>query len=229
MSMPEGFISLEEAAPLMLGVLDGLAYAHLAKVNMEVSGGTKKNFSGIVHRDIKPQNILLADQDKRWIPKVADFGLSKSFESAGLTDMTQPGQVAGTPVYWPREQITHYRYLSPATDVFSIAAVFYEMLTGCKIRSGFQEMLTHCKKLGRVPGISDYFKVIMANPVVPLAMRNPRLPEPVTRVIDQALHEAEVPHNEEEMRTMFAGLRYPDAGVFRDKLAHALNMAGVCL
>jgi len=52
------------------------------------------------------------------------------FEAADFTDITASGDVFGTPVYWPREQITHYKYLSPATDVFSIAAVFYEMLTG---------------------------------------------------------------------------------------------------
>src|SRR5262249_28193617 len=104
-------ISLKELAPIMLGVLDVLAFAHRAKI-MAGGGRTGKSFHGIVHRDLKPENILLQRNGDGWIPKIADFGLAKSFESAGMSDMTMDG-VCGTPIYWPREQITHYRYLHP--------------------------------------------------------------------------------------------------------------------
>ena len=189
-----GRVSLKQAAPIMLDTLDGLAYAHRVNLRMLLSEGEEQTFTGIVHRDLKPQNILLASHGDQWIPKIADFGTAKSFESAGLTDMTVPGDVLGTPMYWPREQVTHYKFLNPATDVFSIAAVFYEMLTGVWMREGFQEMFERCKQQKRPPSISDYMKIIAGNRTVPIRKRTPDIPEPVATVLDRALQEAEVPH-----------------------------------
>jgi serine/threonine protein kinase len=88
--------------------------------------------------------VLLGRNKGRLTAKVSDFGLAKSFESAGMTDMTNAGDICGTPIYWPREQITHYKYLAPPTDVFSIAAVFYEMLVGDWMRPGLREMFARC-------------------------------------------------------------------------------------
>jgi serine/threonine protein kinase len=218
-----GRISLEDAVPIMLGVLDGLAYAHHAKITLQDGEGKRETFEGIVHRNLKPQNILLTHKEDLWFPKITDFGLSKSFESAGLTNITTPGDVLGTPIYWPREQITHYRYLDPATDVFSIAAVFYEMLTGSWVREGFKELSKKAKRLGRPPGISDYMNVIGANPPISIRHRNPNIPEPVARVIDQALHETEIPHDKDKMRSILQELRYPDAGAFHDALIGAFK------
>jgi len=222
-----GRVSLDEAVPIMLGILDGLAYAHYAKITLQDAEGESEIFEGIVHRNLKPQNILLTRKERLWIPKIADFGLSKSFESAGLTDVTTPGDVFGTPIYWSREQITHYRYLDPATDVFSIAAVFYEMLTGSWVREGFKELSNKYKRLGRLPGISDYMSVIGANPPVPIRNRNPDIPKPIAEVIDRALHEAEIPHDKVKMRNALRKLRYPDAGAFRDALISAFRETGI--
>jgi serine/threonine protein kinase len=227
LSLQRGPLNLGEAAPLMLGILTGLAHAHRAELAVPVLPGGNRTFIGMVHRDLKPQNILLTKSAAGWIPKVADFGLAKSFESAGLTDMTDPGQLCGTPVYWPREQITHYKYLAPPTDVFSIAAVFYEMLTGGYMREGFPEMLAQCAKRGQHPGIADYMRVIVSNPIVGLRTRNPRIPAAVADVIDRATHEAEVPADEQKMRATLANLRYPDAGVFLRELAESLNKIGI--
>lgn len=101
-----GPLDLKAAAPIMLGILEGLDHAHSADIEVKLAGREVRHFKGIVHRDFKPQNILLVWAGSGWIPKIANFGLSKSFEPAGFTDMTMPGQVAGTPIYWPREQIT---------------------------------------------------------------------------------------------------------------------------
>lgn len=218
-----GHTDIETAGPIMLGILDGLSYAHRVRLKMKFASGREKRFTGIVHRDIKPQNILLARNEDRWTPKIVDFGLSKIFESAGLTNMTIAGQVAGTPIYWPREQITHYKYLNPATDVFSIAAVFYEMLTGAYVREGFREMFAQCRNQNRFPGIADFMRIISENPPVPLRERRKDIPKSVAAVIDRALKEAEVPPDEAEMRSALVRLRYPDAGVFRDELAKALK------
>jgi serine/threonine protein kinase len=222
-----GRMPLDHAAPIILGALEGLAYAHTASVKTRIADGTEQTFRGIVHRDIKPQNILLAQGGGPAVPKLADFGLSKSFQSSRMTDMTMPGQLAGTPVYWPREQITHYKYLYPATDVFSMAAVFYEMLTGAHVRDGFGEMFTAARDKGRLPGISDYLYVISNHPVRPIRERNPAVPEPVAAVLDRALREEEIPVGEDTMHARLATLRYPDAGAFRDALAAAFRKTNV--
>lgn len=218
-----GRISMREAFPILLNILDGLAYAHHAKITFQDIRGKRETFEGVVHRNLKPQNILLLRQGNSWIPKITDFGLSKSFESAGLTNITAPGDVVGTPIYWPREQLIHYRYLNPATDVFSIAAVFYEMVTGSWVREGFKELSDTSKRLGRLPGVSDYMDVITANPPIPIRQRNPNIPEPLAKVIDQALWEGEIPPDPNEMRELLKKLRYADAGAFRKALLNAIE------
>ncbi len=224
-----GRVSVNEAAPILLGTLDGLTYAHHAKIIAQDTEGKRRIFKGIVHRNLKPQNILLAREKDLWIPKITDFGLSKSFESAGLTNITTSGDVLGTPIYWSREQITHYRYLSPATDVFSIAAVFYEMLTGSWVREGFRELFNKCKQHGELPTISDYINVIAANPPIPIRKRNPNIPEPLANVIDRALREEEVPHENINLQDVLGKLRYPDAGAFRNALLEVFKELGVPL
>lgn len=222
-----GCLSLDDAAPLWLGMLDGLAYAHRVTLTLKNSKGQQKTVRGIVHRNLKPQNILLTHHRNAWLPKITDFGLAKSFESAGFTDITIPGDVLGTPVYWPREQITHYRFLNPATDVFAIAAVFYEMLTGSWVREGFEDLFKKCKQLGRLPSISDYMLLIANNPPVPLREKDPTVPDPVAKVIDRALREQELPHDIQQMHTMLQTLRYPDAGAFQKALIQAFQEIGL--
>jgi serine/threonine-protein kinase len=218
-----GRLTLDDAIPLLRAVLEGLAYAHTATVKMPVANDQVRSFTGIVHRDIKPQNILLERTRDGWIPKIADFGLSKSFAAAGLTDITVPGFIAGTPIYWPREQITHYKYLCPATDVFSTAAVFYETLTAKYVREGFLQMQAQCQRRKRRPGIPDFMRVIGSNPVVPLRRRDPNIPAPIADVFDRALKEGEVPSDEARMRLALSKLRFRDAGAFLQALEQALK------
>jgi serine/threonine protein kinase len=218
-------LPLNVLAPIMLGALDGLAFAHHAKI-MLGTGRTGRSFTGVVHRDLKPENILLQRDGENWIPKIADFGLAKSFESAGMSDMTMDG-VCGTPIYWPREQITHYRYLHPATDVFSMASIFYEILTGDWARPGLRKVYEQCKRRGTRPQIADFMRVIGANPIPPIRDIEPSIPIPVATVIDRALQETEVPNDQAQMREILQRLRYPDAGVFRDELARALKYSGI--
>jgi hypothetical protein len=110
-----GKISERQAVEIVLGAAEGLAEAH------------KK---GIVHRDVKPDNILL---DKEGRVRVADLGLAKAFsgdqtdESAMLT-MTQ--QAIGTPYYMSPEQFTSARSVGPPADVWSLGVTLYQLLTG---------------------------------------------------------------------------------------------------
>lgn len=107
--------------------------------------------------------------------------------------------------------------------MFSIAVVFYEMLTGCRVREGFKQLFDRCARHGQLPAISDYMKVIAANPPIPIRQRNPDIPESLARIIDKALCEVEIPHEAGNMREMLKKLRYPDAGAFRSALVQVLK------
>ena len=172
----DGVFTIDEAIPMFLQALDGLAYAH---------------DQGLVHRDLKPQNILLIRTGNGTIAKVGDFGLSKSFEKAGLSGFTKTGTVGGTFPFMAREQLTNYKYVKPPADVWSMAATLYFMLTGDFPRE-------------TIEGQSGA-EAVMRGHIVPIRGRDPDVPRAIASVIDRALADK-------------APDRYQNAGELRDAL-----------
>ena len=150
-----GRVPLPSTVHIAVGALEGLAAAHEA---------------GFVHRDIKPDNVLLGGDGAA---RLADFGLAKSFQQSGLSGMTATGTVAGTFQFMPREQLTSYRQARPTTDVWSMAATVYYLLAGQYARD--------------FAARSDPLAVILRGGVVPLRQRDPSVPEALAAVIDRAL------------------------------------------
>ncbi|MCA9213222.1 MAG: protein kinase, partial [Planctomycetales bacterium] len=107
----QGPLSPLEAAATTSKIAEAIAFAHE---------------SGIVHRDLKPANVLLNVHDD---PKVTDFGLAKQVESD--SDLTKTGAVMGTPSYMSPEQASgNAKDVGPPTDVYSLGAILYHLLTG---------------------------------------------------------------------------------------------------
>jgi hypothetical protein len=81
---------------------------------------------GVVHRDIKPANILMQGGQ----PVVADFGIALAVGAAGGNRLTETGLSVGTPYYMSPEQATGDQQVGPASDIYALACVLHEMLTG---------------------------------------------------------------------------------------------------
>jgi len=114
----EGPMPAERAVPIMIQVCGALQEAHS---------------QGIVHRDLKPENIFLSTNGGlRDFPKVLDFGLAKVTERElrpGSVMLTQEGMVFGTPEFMSPEQ-AQGKTLDARSDIYSLAVILYEMLTG---------------------------------------------------------------------------------------------------
>ncbi len=145
-----GTIPVEEAVPILEQILMAVETADKA---------------GIVHRDIKPSNIMITE-DKR--VKVMDFGIAK----LPSLSLTVTGMVLGTPYYMSPEQISG-RKVDIRSDIFSLGAVFYELVTGEK---PFEAENTS----------TLVYKIVQTDPIPPNIV-NVNVPKAVARVISRAM------------------------------------------
>ena len=117
-------LSVDDALRITHDVADALGYAH---------------DRGVLHRDVKPENILLADGRAL----VADFGLARAIGAAYYRKLTETGVVLGTIYYMSPEQLGGHRDLDQRADIYSLGCILYEMLTGEPPYTGsFHEVVT---------------------------------------------------------------------------------------
>jgi serine/threonine-protein kinase len=149
---------IAEAVNLVLQLLDALAYAHGL---------------GIVYRDIKPANLLLAPAGEGWHLKVADFGLARSYQASSLSGLTLSGAGGGTPLFMPPEQVTDFRSVRPAADQYAAAATLYHLLTG---RHPYE-----------ADTLTDLLRKILLEDPVPVRLRRSEVSPALAAVLHQTL------------------------------------------
>jgi len=124
----------------------------------------------VAHRDIKPQNLFLAEDPRGFRVKLVDFGLAKSLVET--QDLTRTGMVLGTPAYMSPEQVAGGS-VSPRSDLYSLAVVGYEALTG--------------QRLVATTSLGEAFSQILHLPAPPPSTLRPGLPQAVDAAFASAL------------------------------------------
>jgi serine/threonine protein kinase len=148
---------IEEVRRLLCEIADALAYAHLR---------------GVIHRDIKPDNILIDGDSGRAI--VTDFGIARAIEAG--TRLTITGNALGTPQYMSPEQAVGERDVDGRSDIYSLGVLAYQMVTGRLPFTGGNTMALLLKHVNERP-----------QPIIEL---RPEAPKPLRDAIERALMKA---------------------------------------
>jgi serine/threonine-protein kinase len=129
-----------------------MPFARLGKVVIQVcSSLSEAHQQGIVHRDVKPENVMLVrGRDGADVAKVLDFGLAKLREGADLNDVTSQGAIVGTPYFMAPEQIRG-EPVDPRSDIYALGALMYRALTGHYPFNGPTPMAVFTKHLSEPP------------------------------------------------------------------------------
>jgi serine/threonine-protein kinase len=174
-----GPFALPRVVTLGCQLLDALGHAHA---------------HGIVHRDVKPSNVLLSTAYGPETLKLADFGLARTYQGSAMSGLTMTGTPGGTPGYMPPEQVLDFRSARPAADQYAAAATLYHLLTGQAIYEP-------------APTTMDMMMRILNDEPIPLRpASSAALPAGFAEVIRRAL-------------SRDAAKRYPDINAMRAALA----------
>jgi len=149
-------IAVGDAVGIVREVAEALGYAH---------------GRGILHRDVKPENILLAEHPTQAL--IADFGLARAIGAADTTKLTKTGTIVGTIHYMSPEQVREDRTIDSRSDVYGLGCVLYEMLTGAP------------PFVGRT--VTDLVMKILRAPPASVTAVNPSVPAAVEQAIARAL------------------------------------------
>ncbi len=147
-------LPVDEAIRITVAIANALDYAHS---------------HGVIHRDLKPENILLQAGQ----PVIADFGIALAVSNAGGNRITQTGLSLGTPQYMSPEQATGDRVIDGRSDIYSLGAVAYEMLTGEPPHTGNTSQAIIARMLTERPR--------------PMRTGRPSIPEHVEFAVQRAL------------------------------------------
>jgi serine/threonine-protein kinase len=190
-------LTLQARLDIIIDVLTGLAFAHKR---------------GIIHRDIKPANIRIGEDGRA---KIMDFGVAHLASSS----MTSTGSILGTPTYMAPEQITEGK-TSPATDIFAVGGVLYQILTLMKPFDG--------------PTLQNlFFKIITENPR-PITDLMPGLPPGLDRIVQKALAKEpadryatalDMANDLTAVRSKLSGPSYPASVSLSASVAGAVEMS----
>jgi len=165
----EAQLGLDDVIAITREVADGISYA---------------NEQGIVHRDIKPENVMFV----KGHAVVADFGIAHAYREAGGETLTERGVAIGTPAYMSPEQAAGDERIDHRSDLYSLACVVYEMLSGSPPFEGATTQAVLAKQMQeRVPS---------------LAIVRPGIPSGMVDVVEQALEK--VPADRFDSATAFA-------------------------
>jgi tetratricopeptide (TPR) repeat protein len=179
----EGELPVRDAVRILKDVADALAYAHAR---------------GVVHRDIKPDNVLLSGHHA----VVADFGVAKAVSQAKTeSGLTSVGVALGTPAYMAPEQAAGDPNIDHRADIYAFGAMAYEMLTG---RSPFAGMAPHQMLAAHV-----------TEPVVPITDKRPALSPALAELVMACLakNPADRPQSANEILQALEGMATPSGSV----------------
>lgn len=154
---------------------------------------------GFVHRDIKEQNILVDGAHPKYVAKLTDFGLAKSYKQTGMSGVTMVGDVAGTIAYMPPEQIRDFKDVQPPSDIYATGMTAYSLLAG-----------SHALDIPPHAGIAETVKAVFEKPLIPLSARVTEVPPKVASVIETAIAKD-------------IASRWRSAGEMREALLRAMN------
>ncbi|MFT3773308.1 MAG: serine/threonine-protein kinase [Minicystis sp.] len=152
-----GKLPYREAAGFVMQACAGMVDAHRA---------------GVVHRDLKPNNLFLDQQGGRQVLKILDFGISKVTDESGVS-MTATTSAFGTPLYMSPEQVRSTKNVDARSDIWSLGVVLYELIAGEPPYMG--------------PSAPAIIAAIIADKPVPILERCPDLPPGLAEVIGRAM------------------------------------------